>query len=324
MGSDNTSHSPATATRQLPTAYCLPPTMNGVLVIDKPQDLTSHDVVAAARRLLSEDRIGHTGTLDPLATGVLPLALGQATRLARFLTAADKDYDVTIRFGLSTDSYDITGAETRRTDAVPSEQEITAALPQLRGDYLQQPPAYSAKKVQGRRAYQLARADKAVVLAPAPVRVSRAELLEFTGPLARVALTCSSGFYVRAFAHSLGELVGTGACLETLRRTRSGDFNLAVAVSMETLQDARRALANLFPLERLLSRFPAVTITGQGRAHVSHGRELGASDYEPMLDLSEVSNAPAWIRLLDSQGALVAIATAGSRPDSLHPSVVLI
>ena len=186
---------------------------DGVLIVDKPQRLTSHDVVAAARRLLGESRIGHTGTLDPLATGVLPLALGRATRLVRFLTASDKDYDATIRFGLTTDSYDITGAETGRTDRVPSRDDLLRALESLRGEYLQTPPAYSAKKVEGRRAYDLARRDQAVALAPAPVRVARAELLDAAGAQARVASTCSAGFYVRSFAHALGEAVGTGACL---------------------------------------------------------------------------------------------------------------
>src|SRR5687767_2147228 len=253
--------------------------MDGVLVIDKPQGLTSHDVVAAARRLLGERRVGHTGTLDPLATGVLPLVLGRATRLARFLSASDKDYDATIRFGLTTDSYDITGSETSRSDASPSRGAVERALESLRGEYLQMPPAYSAKKVDGRRAYELTRRDEAVALAPAPVRVARADLLELTGAQARVAITCSAGFYVRAFAHTLGELVGTGACLETLRRTRSGEFGLEGAVALSALEVGPRVATALVPIERLLQAFPAVNVTDQGRAFVSHGRELGAADY---------------------------------------------
>src|SRR5688500_15245946 len=172
--------------------------MTGVLVIDKPQGLTSHDVVAVARRALGETRIGHTGTLDPLATGVLPLAIGRATRLARFLTASDKDYDATIRFGLTTDSYDVTGTETGRTDAAPSSEAVARAIESLRGEYLQMPPAFSAKKVDGRRAYAHARRAEPVALTAVPVRVSRAELLSVSGPQARVALTSSAGFYVRS------------------------------------------------------------------------------------------------------------------------------
>ena len=146
--------------------------MTGVLVIDKPQGLTSHDVVATARRTLGEKKIGHTGTLDPLATGVLPLAIGRATRLARFLAASDKDYEAGIRFGLTTDTYDITGRELCRTDATPSQDDVMRALQTLTGEYLQTPPAYSAKKVDGRRAYDLIRSERAVVLTPVPVRVT--------------------------------------------------------------------------------------------------------------------------------------------------------
>ena len=312
--------------------------MDGVLVIDKPQRLTSHDVVAAARRQLGESRVGHTGTLDPLATGVLSLVLGRATRLARFLGASDKDYDATIRFGLTTDSYDITGNETGRTDTAPSRAEVARALESLRGEYLQMPPAYSAKKVGGRRAYELTRRDEAVALAPAPVLVARADLLDLAGAQARVAITCSAGFYVRAFAHALGELVGTGACLETLRRTRSGEFGLDTAISLAELLDGDRVPQTLIPLERLLPGFPAVNVTDQGRAFVSHGRELGAADYEPIggsasrkpprvhrSDPAEAQAEPAeWVRVFDASGVLLALGTPGQAPGSLHPAVVLI
>jgi tRNA pseudouridine55 synthase len=155
--------------------------VDGVLVIDKPEGLTSHDVVAAARRALAEKRIGHTGTLDPLATGVLPLACGRATRLVRFLTASDKDYEATIRFGMTTKSFDITGEETSHSGDIPSREAVLAAIDQLRGEYLQTPPAYSAKKVGGRRAYDFARDEEEVVLTPVPVTVSRAELTALSG-----------------------------------------------------------------------------------------------------------------------------------------------
>src|SRR5262245_57587845 len=163
--------------------------MDGVLVIDKPQGLTSHDVVAVARRCLRERRIGHTGTLDPLATGVLPLACGRATRLVRFFVSSDKDYDAVIRFGMTTDSYDITGNETSRSGHVPTREAIEEALESLRGEYRQVPPAYSAKKVAGERAYALARRDQEVSLAPVPVTVTHAEISEFPGETARIRLT---------------------------------------------------------------------------------------------------------------------------------------
>ena len=307
--------------------------MDGVLVIDKPQGLTSHDVVAAARRALGEKRIGHTGTLDPLATGVLPLAIGRATRLVRFLTTSDKDYDATIRFGVTTDSYDMTGTETSRTDVVPSRDAVIAAVRALTGDYLQPPPAFSAKKVEGRRAYRLARQNQPVALTPAPVRVARADLFEFTGACARVALTSSAGFYVRSFAHALGELTGVGACLEALQRTRSGEFGLDIAISMESLQDASRAAAGLIALEGLLARFPVVTLTDRGRVHVAHGREVGPGDYAagpphppqfPSDGRGPGPLDPMWVRLFDGTGTLVALGTRGHAPGSLHPSVVLV
>jgi tRNA pseudouridine55 synthase len=296
--------------------------MDGVLVIDKPAGLTSHDVVAAARRALGEPRIGHTGTLDPLATGVLPLAIGRATRLVRFLTASDKDYDALIRFGVTTDSYDITGTETSRSGSVPSREALLDAIASLSGDYLQTPPAYSAKKVGGRRSYELARSDQAVALAAVPVRVSRAELVSFEEGCARVALTCSAGFYVRAFAHTVGEQTGGGACLEALRRTRSGDFTLDDAVPLDCLH--QEGASRLIPLDRLLPAFPAATLTDRGRTFVSHGRLLNAADYQSLGTQAPPVAEGSWVRLFDAAGVLIALATPGDAPDSLHPSVVLI
>jgi tRNA pseudouridine55 synthase len=293
--------------------------IDGVLVVDKPRDLTSHDVVAAARRMLGERRIGHTGTLDPLATGVLPLACGRATRLVRFLTASDKDYDATIRFGFTTDSYDVTGIETARSGLRPDADAVTRALAALTGSYLQMPPAFSAKKVGGRRAYAMARDAMPVQLTPAPVTVARAELLDLTDDIARVRLTCSAGFYVRTFAHSLGELLQTGACLEDLRRTRSGDFSIDEAIDLETLaRGTETATAAIIPLDRLLPRYPAVALTDESRNRVSHGQEVDGGL------IGGTERAVEWVRLTDSAGHLVALARPGSRPGSLHPAVVLI
>ena len=285
--------------------------MDGVLVIDKPEGITSHDVVAIARRALREKRIGHTGTLDPMATGVLPLAIGRATRLVRFLTASDKDYVATIRFGLTTDTYDVTGTPTSQSDARPTRDAIEQALGSLRGEYLQMPPAYSAKKVGGTRAYALARRDEAVELQAAPVRVSRAELLETSADEAVVAITCSAGFYVRSFAHELGRLLASGACLAALRRTRSGEFTLDAAVTVERLQAADWAAA-LRPIDTLLTGFPTVRVDAGGRNRVAHGQEIDGAD------------GAEWTRILDETGHLLAVAGPGHRPGLLHPSVVLI
>lgn len=294
--------------------------MDGVIVVDKPEGLTSHDVVSAARRLLGEKRIGHTGTLDPMATGVLPLVCGRATRLVRFLSASDKDYEATIRFGITTDTLDITGEETSHTGGTPSREALLQALDELTGAYLQTPPAYSAKKVGGRRAYDFARKAETVELTPVPVRVPRVELTAFEGETATVSLTCSAGFYVRVFASRLGEITGTGACLAALRRTRSGEFGLDGAVSLDDLGQDEPLASWLIPMEQLLPGLPALRLTGEGLIRVSHGRVVEAAD----LISPGPSDPPEWVRLLDPGGALVALATPGAAPGSLHPSVVLI
>ena len=298
--------------------------MNGVLVVDKPPGLTSHDVVAVARRSLHERRIGHTGTLDPLATGVLPLACGQATRLVRFFMSSDKEYEATVRFGLATDSYDITGAQTANSGLVPTAAAIEAALEPLRGEYEQVPPAFSAKKVGGERAYAKARRDEEVRLSAVPVSVARAELLELAGASARIAITCSSGFYVRSFAHSLGELVGTGACLASLRRMRSGEFTIGQAVGLERVQDmGSDVIEGWLPLERLLPGLPAVRLGAEGRKRVSHGRTLERSHLESGQE-SMSGDQGAWVRLLDQNGQLIALANVAGPGEFLHPAVVLI
>lgn len=303
--------------------------MTGVLVVDKPTGITSHDVVSRVRRVLRERQIGHTGTLDPLATGVLPLACGQATRLVRFLLSSAKDYEATITFGLTTDTYDVTGQAISRSGLAPTAAAVEAALVTLRGEYLQTPPAYSAKKVAGRRAYSLARQDAPVTLAPVPVRVTRADLLELAGTEARIVISCSAGFYVRSFAHVLGERAGTGACLSALRRTRSGDFGEGMAVTLDVVE-REPAAARLIPLEHLLPAMPAVRLTGEGRARVSHGREVAPSHLQGPPGLAPPSgDEPAvpggdWVRLFDEAGALVALARPGTSRGSLHPAVVLI
>jgi tRNA pseudouridine55 synthase len=306
--------------------------MDGVIVIDKPEGLTSHDVVVAARRLLGEKRIGHTGTLDPLATGVLPLACGRATRLVRFLSAAEKEYEATVLFGVTTDTLDVTGEEISRSGRVPSRETLVAALRSFEGEQLQVPPAYSAKKVAGRRAYVLARRDEPVALDPVPVRVSRAELLEYGNDRCRVRLTCSAGFYVRALVRDLGERCGTGATLEALRRTRSGDFALDEAIDLDTLGPVRDRTnpesrvpnpgmeTALIPMERLLPGFPAVTVTAEGLTRVSHGQHVRPVD----LTGDAPVEAAEWVRLLDSSGALVGLGTPQRLSGFLHPEVVLI
>jgi tRNA pseudouridine55 synthase len=306
--------------------------MDGVIVIDKPEGLTSHDVVAAARRLLGEKRIGHTGTLDPLATGVLPLACGRATRLVRFLTASDKEYEATILFGVTTDTLDVTGEETGRSGRAPSREEVATSLRSFEGEQMQVPPAYSAKKIAGRRAYELARRDEPVVLDPVQVSVSCIELVEYGHDRCRISVTCSSGFYVRALVRDLGERCGTGATLEALRRTRSGDFTLEEAIDLDTLGPVRDRTnpeswipnpsleTALIPMERLLPSFPAVTVTAEGLTRVSHGQHVRPGD----LTVETTLGGAEWVRLLDAGGALVGVGVPQRHSGFLHPEVVLI
>jgi tRNA pseudouridine55 synthase len=296
--------------------------VNGVLVVDKPSGITSHDVVAVARRALGERAIGHTGTLDPMATGVLPLAIGKATRLVRFLTASDKDYDAVIRFGRATDTYDVTGTTTAESPMRPTRTAVEFGLLALSGTYDQIPPPYSAKKVDGRRAYAMARRDQSVELKAVPVTVSRAALTAFDDDTLAVSITCTAGFYVRSFAHELGRMLGCGACLEALRRTRSGEFTIDAAVPFGMLAgpgaaDTLRSRA--FGCDGLLREYPAIQLTDQGLAYVSHGRDLGPA---------QLSGAPPaatpWIRLVDRAGTLVALATPDAASGLLHPSIVLL
>jgi len=299
--------------------------VNGVLVVDKPSGITSHDVVAVARRALRERSIGHTGTLDPMATGVLPLAIGKATRLVRFLSASDKDYDAVIRFGRTTNSYDATGETTSESPMRPTRTAVEFGLLALSGSYDQMPPAYSAKKVDGRRAYALARRDEPVELKAVPVTVSRALLTALDDDTAHVSITCSAGFYVRSFAHELGRMLGCGACLDALRRTRSGEFSLAAAVTLEELTDpdARTRLASgIISCDQLLPDYPTVQLNEQGLAFVSNGRDLGPAQVSGRLPAD--TTPASWVRLMDARGTLVALATSDATSGILHPSIVLL
>ena len=296
------------------------PDIDGVLVVDKPIGPTSHDVVATARRALRVRRIGHTGTLDPNASGVLPLVVGRATRLAQYLSGENKEYEATIRFGLSTDSYDSRGRIIEETGAAPSREAIAAGLEPFRGEFDQMPPAYSAKSVRGERAYALARRAKPVALVPARVIVHELELLSFEPPAARLRIVCSAGFYVRSLAHDLGRAVGTGAMLDSLRRTRSGAFTAAAALSFGVLAsgsiDALRGA--LIPMSGLLQQFPSVALTQEGVDRLTHGQEIRPQDA-----MAGVLPQAAAVRLLSPSGTLLGVAKPSKMPGFLHGTVVL-
>ena len=290
----------------------------GALVVDKPAGPTSHDLVALTRRGLGLSRVGHTGTLDPAATGVLVLLLGRVTRLARFMTGHEKTYEADVRLGWATGTYDAAGPPVGlETVELPSRDALEAALDRFRGSFLQTPPPVSAKKVGGRRAYALARASQPVVLAPVPVHVQELSLTAQSGPLVSLRVTCSAGFYVRALAHDLGQLLGTGAHLASLRRTRSGPFDLTQAVTAEQLAHPETVLARIVPPEALLPEMPAVTLTETGCRLTGHGQAVGPGD----LAGGSLPDGGPLMRLLDPAGGLVAVAEA--RPPLLHPLVVL-
>lgn len=293
--------------------------LDGVLVVDKPVGPSSHDIVVVARRSLGTGRVGHTGTLDPQASGVLPLVLGQATRLAQHLTGSDKEYEATVRFGLITDTRDAAGEVVESSGRVPSVDAIRLALPRFRGTFDQTPPAYSAKMVDGERSYVRARAGKPVVSPPIAVTAYTVEMQAFDPPLARLRVRCSAGFYVRALAHDLGQAVGTGAILERLVRTEAAGFTLERALSFETLVRApREALRDrVQPMETLLTALPAAELTHEGTTWARHGRELG-----PRQLVRALTPLPPLVRLIAPDGRLVGLADRAKTPGFLHPTVV--
>lgn len=303
--------------------------MDGVLIIDKPEGPTSHDVVARARRVLGEKRIGHTGTLDPMATGVLPLVIGRATRLASLLSASEKEYEAGIRLGSATETYD---AAERRAAGLPpppappiDRTQVEDALAPFRGTFEQMPPPYSAKKVGGVPAYKLARKQQPTALTPVAVTVRELTLLGLEDGLVRVRLTSTAGFYVRSLAHDLGSALGCGGHLETLRRTRAGTFGLDRALPLDDL-DRRPgdAPGHVLPLAELLPGIQAVVLTARGAERVSHGNSVSVGDFALVEGGSGSLPLPgSRVRLFDPSGGLLAIAEAG--PDGvLRPSIVLV
>jgi tRNA pseudouridine55 synthase len=304
--------------------------LDGVLVVNKPAGPTSHDVVARVRRALGTKRIGHTGTLDPLATGVLPLVVGRATRLASLFSGTEKEYDAGVRFGLATETYDAAG----RTGPPPPAPDgidaatVAEALDAFRGTYLQSPPAYSAKKIDGVPAYARARRNEAVQPRAVPVTVRELSLTAYAAGLAHVRVRASAGFYVRSLAHDLGVRLGCGAHVETLHRRQAGVFDGDSAVPLDTIEtDGRAAARWLIPLNDLLPGVPAVALTERGARRATHGNELTPEDIADAAmpgpaDPTVPGDTRRW-RLIDPGGSLVAIAEMGAR-GLLHPVIVLV
>jgi tRNA pseudouridine55 synthase len=307
--------------------------VDGILVIDKPVDWTSHDVVARVRRILREKRIGHTGTLDPFATGVLVILVGRATRLAQFLSGAEKEYAAVVRLGYATETGDLEGArrgETKPCDAWGA-TEIEAALKSVRGEIEQVPPMYSAKKIQGRKLYELARRGVEVERASVRVKVREIEAVETEGALLsrnedgtcdlRVRVVCSAGTYVRVLAESIGESLGVGAHLTELRRTRAGAFRVEQSVTLDRLGELAEAGAAgevLTGMNAALAGLPSTHLTFEEARRVRHGAAVVAPRDAPERWLD---GAP--VKMSDAQEQLLAVGVYDARRGVVQPRVML-
>ena len=313
------------------------PVIDGILVVDKPQGKTSHDVVEGVRRLIGFRQIGHLGTLDPLATGVLVLALGRATRLARFYAGRRKRYTCAVRFGFATDTYDADG-EALSADAAPSldAAQIEALAAQFTGKLQQVPPSFSAKKIHGRPAHELARKHKQVNLQPVEVEVHEFKLTGCEGSIARFTVECGSGTYIRSLANDMGKLHGSGAHLAEIVRTAVGEFTLDHAVTFQELMDDAKAgkLADrVIRLENLLPDLPHANVLPIVEKRVRHGatfnlplaqiqpgKTTAAQGAPAQLDSGEWK--PSRLRVFNQQGQLIAIAEPVV-PRTYRPVLVL-
>jgi tRNA pseudouridine55 synthase len=294
-------------------------TMDGVIVVDKPEGWTSHDVVGKMRRIAGTKRIGHLGTLDPIATGVLPLVIGTATRLAQFYNAAEKVYEAVVRFGFATDTYDRAGVPTSEPVPVMLERErLEAELSRFVGRIQQTPPAVSAKKIGGVPSYKLARQKKPVDLAPVEIEIYEARLTGLEPDMASILVRCSTGTYVRSIAHDLGQALGCGAHLHALRRTRAGEFEISQArtiAALETLRAEDALPQVLIPSAELLPAFPIVRVDPLTAGQIRQGRDFHSSPFN-------VPRNAKYVKAIDEYGALVAIGELVA-PNLYHPSVVM-
>ncbi len=307
--------------------------MDGILIIDKPAGWTSHDVVARVRRIINVRRVGHTGTLDPFATGVLVVLVGHATRLAQFLATDEKEYEAIARFGYATETGDLTGAprpfsETQNECATWSDEAIEEALSQFRGEIEQVPPMYSAKKIGGRKLYEFARRGEEVERAPIRVCIRELEAVRGDGYLLHrnadgtcdlsLRVTCSAGTYIRTLAEQIGERLGAGAHLGQLRRTRAGRFRIGTAIALDDLQTA--AEANRLPevfisLEAGLSEMPLAHLSQLEAQAARHGATVAARE---SINLNEGEH----LALYDTNGKLIGVAVYDAEGRLFRPRIV--
>lgn len=254
--------------------------MNGILLVDKPADWTSSDVVAKLRGLLHERRIGHSGTLDPMATGLLVVFVGRATRAVEYAESQEKRYLASLRLGISTDTQDITGSRLSGTLREISESELEKSLNLFRGDIQQIPPMYSAIKVGGKKLYEIARRGGEVERKPRPVHIRELKLLGRDGEDWLLDVTCSKGTYIRTLCHDIGETLGCGGCMSALRRIRAGAFSIENAFTLDTIREAAdqgEAERLLLPVDSLFREYPALNIDARGEARIRCGSSFSVS-----------------------------------------------
>ena len=245
--------------------------MNGIVIVDKPQDWTSQDVTARLRRVFNTRRIGHGGTLDPMATGVLPVFVGRATRGVEFFEHAEKTYETVLRLGITTDTEDISGTVLEEQDAFVTGEQLEAALEKFRGEIMQVPPMYSALKVGGQKLVDLARKGKEVERQPRTITIHELECLEFTGNTARLRVRCSKGTYIRTLCKDIGEALGCGGCMAALRRVSAGEYTIAEAVPLQELLDTETPEKYLRPVDTMFRDYEAVTLTEKQELRCRNG-----------------------------------------------------
>ncbi len=291
-------------------------------------------MVGRIRRRLKAKEAGHLGTVDPIATGVLPLVIGKATKLASLLSVGKKSYEAVIQLGKTTDTYDVTGSqtddfiETKYRAETLTLETIKVAAKSFTGTFLQQPPPYSAKKVNGTRAYRLARKNAAVQLSPTEVCVYALEIAAFHDNRLFCKITCSRGFYVRSLAHDLGQHLGCGGCLEQLRRTQSGVFTLQQSVHLDEFDcEINFPVKKIIPMNELLPELPVIVVTDSGSRNIAHGNTVPKTEIRSLIPKRNESmglgDINKQIKVLGQTGNLLAIADLGL-DDSLHPRIVLV
>ena len=292
--------------------------MDGIFNINKPKGMTSHDVVAKIRRLLKQKRVGHAGTLDPAASGVLPICIGQATRVAGYLSESGKAYQAEIVFGVATDTYDSEGAITAKASTTDlTLARIKETLPHFLGPQMQVPPVYSAIKIQGQPAYKRARAGEEITLEPRPVVIYSLKVIDWIPPRLTLAIECSKGTYIRSLAHDLGMQLGCFAYLDALVRTSSGPFSLLESITLEQLAQAVETNTTqqyLYPLDKALEQYPAILLDADTSERVKHGNAFSTSaEYSPGL-----------ARVYDTAGHFLAIAEWSVEQKAWHAKKVFV